>query len=72
MEFLYILEKLRFPLLDELMLLVTKLGEETAFLVFGLVLFWCVSKRLGYYVMSVGFVGTIGSQAMKIACRVLF
>ena len=70
MEFLYFLENLRFPLLDQFMLLITKLGEETAFLVIGLVVFWCVSKRLGYYVMSVGFVGTIASQAMKIACRV--
>lgn len=70
MEFLYILEKIRTPFLDKLMLAVTTLGEETAFLVIGLVVFWCVSKRLGYYVMGVGFFGTIASQAMKIACRV--
>ena len=33
MDFLYLLEKLRVPGLNELMLTVTRLGEETAFLV---------------------------------------
>ena len=70
MEFLYILEKIRDPFLNKLMLAVTSLGEETAFLVIGLILFWCFSKRQGYYLMSVGFLGTITSQAMKIACKV--
>ena len=70
MEFLYFLEKTRLPVLNELMLLITRLGEETAFLVIGLILFWCVSKRRGYYVMAVGFFGTITTQAMKILCRI--
>ena len=70
MEFLYILEKMRDPFLNKVMLAVTSLGEETAFLVIGLIMFWCFSKRQGYYLMSVGFVGTITSQAMKIACKV--
>lgn len=70
MQFLYFLEKLRVPGLNEFMLAITTLGEETAFLVIGLIVFWCVSKRLGYYVMGVGFAGNIASQAMKIACRV--
>ena len=70
MELLYFLEKIRVPVLNELMLLITRLGEETAFLVIGLILFWCVSKRRGYYVMAVGFFGTITTQAMKIMCRI--
>ena len=32
MEVLYFLEKIRMPVLNELMLLITTLGEETAFL----------------------------------------
>ena len=36
MEFLYLLEKLRVPVLDEFMLTITHLGEETAFLVIAL------------------------------------
>ncbi len=70
MELLYFLEKIRIPELNELMLLVTKLGEETAFLVIALIVFWCVDKRRGYYVMAVGFFGTLASQCMKILCRV--
>ena len=70
MEFLYILEKIRNPFFDKLFLALTTLGEETAFLVLGLVIFWCFSKRAGYYLMGVGFLGTITSQAMKIACKV--
>ena len=44
MEFLYFLEKIRVPILNELMLAVTTLGEETAFLVIALIVFWCVDK----------------------------
>ena len=47
MELLYVLEGMRHPVLDEIMLLITRLGEETAFLVTALVVFWCVDKRKG-------------------------
>ena len=70
MNFLYLLEKLRMPGLNELMLAVTKLGEETAFLVIALIVFWCVDKKKGYYVMAVGFLGTMLNQILKLACRV--
>lgn len=70
MGVLYLLEKIRIPVLNELMLLVTQLGEETAFLVLALIIFWCVDKRRGYYVMAVGFVGTILNQVLKLICRV--
>lgn len=70
MEFLYLLEKLRVPGLNEFMLAITEFGSETAFLAVALILFWCVDKRQGYYIMSVGFVGTIANQFLKLACRV--
>ena len=70
MEFLYLLEKIRIPGLNEFMLLITQLGEETAFLVAALILFWCVSKKIGYYLLSVGFVGTLANQFMKLLFRV--
>ena len=70
MEFLYLLEKIRIPGLNELMLTVTTLGEETAFLVIALIMFWCVDKRKGYYLMAVGFTGTIMNQMMKLSFRV--
>lgn len=70
MEFLYLLEKIRVPVLNELMLGITTLGEETAFLVVALIVFWCVDKYKGYYVLGVGLMGTLASQFMKLLCRV--
>ncbi len=70
MSFLRLLEQIRLPVLDEIMLLVTRLGEETAFLVIALIVFWCVDKRKGYYIMAVGFIGTVTSQFMKLLCRI--
>ncbi len=61
---------MRFPFLDGLMQTFTFLGEETVFMVLALVLFWCVDKWKGYYLLSAGFLGTILSQAMKLICRV--
>ena len=70
MAFLKALESMRFPFLDGLMQTFTFLGEETVFMVLALVLFWCVDKWKGYYLLSAGFLGTILSQAMKLICRV--
>lgn len=70
MDFLYFLESIRIPVLNELMLGITLLGEETAFLVIALIVFWCVDKRRGYLLMSVGFMGTICNQFLKLVCRV--
>ena len=70
MEILYFLESIRSPLLNEMMLLVTRLGEETAFLVAALIVFWCVDKYRGYYLMAVGFIGTMANQILKLMCRV--
>ena len=66
MGFLYLLEKIRMPGLNELMLAVTKLGEETAFLIIAMIVFWCVDKKKGYYLLAVGFVGTIINQFLKL------
>ncbi len=70
MEFLYLLENIRVPVLNEFMLLITQLGEETTFLVVALILFWCVDKRKGYYTLAVGFVGTLLNQFMKLWFRI--
>ena len=70
MEILYMLEKIRVPVLNELMLVITTLGEETAFLALALIFFWCIDKRRGYLLMAVGFSGTILNQFMKLWFRV--
>ncbi len=70
MDFLFFLEGIRFPVLTELMLLITRLGEETAFLVIALIVFWCVDKYRGYYLLGVGLFGNLANQFLKITCRV--
>ena len=70
MEFLRFLEKIRIPGLNEFMLGITYLGDEIAFLVVALLLFWCVDKRKGYFILTVGFIGTIFNQFMKLAFRI--
>lgn len=70
MTVLYWLESIRMPILNEIMLAVTTLGEETAFLALALIFFWCVDKKRGYLLMSVGFMGTILNQFMKIWFRI--
>lgn len=70
MGFLYFLERIRMPGLNEFMLAITTLGEEAAFLVVALVLFWCVNKKMGYYVLTVNYIGTIGVQFLKLLFRV--
>ena len=70
MSFLYFLEGIRNPFLDEIMLMITRFGEETAFLIAALILFWCVDKYKGYYILSVGFIGTITNQFLKLVFRI--
>ena len=70
MGFLYILEDLRMPALNEFMLAITYFGDEIAFLVAALVLFWCIDKRKGYYILAVGFIGTLANQFMKLWFRI--
>ncbi len=70
MELLQLISHIRCPFLDMLMLAVTTMGDETAFLVVALIVFWCVDKRNGYYILSVGFLGTILNQFLKLLCKV--
>ena len=70
MEFLYLLEKIRNPVLDAFFSFVTLLGDETVFLGIAICILWCVSKRDGYYVLSVGLFGLVVNQVMKLTCAV--
>lgn len=70
MGFLYLLEKLRCPALDVLMQIFTYFGEELLFMVIALGIFWCVDKREGYYLLTVGFVGTVLNQFLKLWYRI--
>jgi len=70
MGFLKFLEGLRTPFFDTVFSVITHLGEESAFLVIAIFVFWCVNKREGYYILTVGFVGTVINQALKLICKV--
>lgn len=70
MELLYILEGLRTPAGDAFFSLITHLGEETLFIVAGLLFFWCLDKWEGYYLLSVGLTGTVINQFLKLWFRV--
>lgn len=70
MEILYALEGIRTPFLDTVMSLVTHLGEELVFMVAAIVVFWCVDKYKGYYLLTIGFVGTALNQLLKLLFRI--
>lgn len=70
MKLLYALQEIRNPALDAVLQLITRLGEETVFMVAAIVVFWCISKKGGYYLLSVGFLGTVANQWLKIAFRI--
>lgn len=70
MEFLYWLESIRTPALDAFFSTVTHLGAELVFMVLAVVLYWCVSKAEGLYLLAVGCLGTTINQFLKITFRI--
>lgn len=70
MEMLYWLESIRSPLGDAFFSLITHFGDETLFIIVGLLFFWCVSKAEGYYLLTVGLVGMSVNQFLKLWFRV--
>lgn len=70
MSFLYFLEGIRHPILDWIVAVITHLGEEIIFMAVALVIFWCIDKFEGYYILSVGFIGTVLNQFLKIVFRI--
>ncbi len=70
MQFLYWLEGLRTPFMNTIIGLLTEFGAEAAFLLIALATFWCLDKKRGYYILSVGFFGTILNQFLKLAFQI--
>ncbi len=70
MSVLYFLESIRNPVLDAFFSVITHLGSETLFLAIAIIIFWCFSKEDGYYLLTVGFIGTIINQFLKLFCRI--
>lgn len=70
MEILKFLQGLRSPILDRFFSIITYFGDETLFIVIGLLFYWCISKKRGYYILSVGLLGTVINQFLKLVFRV--
>ena len=70
MAFLKFLEGIRNPFFDWFFSLITHIGDETVFLVIALIVFWCVSKREGYYLLFVGFFGQVINNLLKLIFRI--
>ena len=70
MGFLRLLEGIRTPFLDTVFSTITQLGEETIIILVGLLFFWCINKKQGYYLLSVGLVGTVLNQFLKMIFRI--
>lgn len=70
MKFLYFLQEIRSPFFDTVISLITHLGEETLFIVFALMFFWCIDKKRGYYLLFVGFTGIVCVQFLKMIFRI--
>ena len=70
MEFLRFLEGIRTPVGDAFFSAVTHMGEETIFILVGLLFFWCIDKKKGYYILFVGFIGMVANQFLKLWFRV--
>ena len=70
MSFLLFLEGLRNPVCDLFFSVITTLGEETLFMAIAMIVFWCLDKKQGYYLFTVGFFGTVCNQFLKMVFRV--
>lgn len=70
MKFLEFLEQIRTPFGDVFFSLATRFGEESIFIVIGLVILWCVNKWHGYYLFAVGAASLVSNQFLKMVFRV--
>ena len=70
MSFLYLLEDLRNPVMDFLMQMITHFGDELIFMGVAMLFLWCIDKTKGYYILTIGFLGTQLNQLLKVTFRI--
>ena len=70
MELLYALEQIRVPWLTTLLSYLTYFGGLYGFMVLSIIVFWCIDKKCGYFMLALGFVGTVINQFLKILFRI--
>ncbi len=70
MGFLYLLESIRTPFLDTLMMLLPLGGGDLAFLAVALVFSGASTSGKAIISWGVGLTGTLAAQFLKLTCRV--
>ena len=70
MQLLYILESLRTPAVTKALSALTYFGGVYGFMVLSIIVFWCIDKRCGCFMLSLGFLGTVLNQFLKILFRI--
>ena len=70
MTFLWFLEGIRTPLLDNFMQFMTYFGQELLILAVICALYWCIDNRFAYLLGFTYFTAGLGVQALKITFRI--
>ncbi len=70
MDFLRSLAEIRTPFLNELFLILTKLGEEVVLFLVLCIIFWCLDKKLAYRMGFAFLLSSLFVQGLKITCRI--
>ncbi len=70
LDFLRWIASWRTPLLDAFFGTITYLGDELGLIALGLLFFWCIDKKNAYYLLFVGFTGTVFNQILKLCFRI--
>ena len=70
MDLLWALEGMRTPFLDFLFKTITRLGEIPILVITFCILYWCVSKKIGYILGLSFLLSSLVVQGMKIVFRV--
>ncbi len=66
MDILRLLEGIRTPFWNTILQYLTLFGEETLFMVAAMIVFWCVNKKTGYFLLYVSFLGATVNQFLKL------
>ena len=70
MDALRAIAEWRTPFLDQLFLVLTKLGEEVVVIAAVALLYWCISKRMAYGLGFAYFFSGLAVNTLKITCRI--
>lgn len=59
------LQSLSTPFLDNLMLILTEMGDDLLFIAVGAILYWCIDKRYAFQFLTVYFAGQACVEGLK-------